>query len=259
MVKGLDNFGEYFKDHHDKYIVIGGTACFLSMNDVGLEFRATKDIDLVLIVEALDDNFIQYFWDFIKKGQYETKEKSTGKRQVYRFINPKKDNFPYMLELFSRKPDVIKSSNNSFDNSTQFTPIPTEDEVSSLSAILRDDSSYEFLKNGTKIIDNIPILKAEYLIPLKMKAWLDLKERKKSSIGKKKIDSKDIKKHKNDVFRLFQIIEPETIIKTPKPILKDITEFITKIQQEPINLKDLGLNNITLEEVLNTLKQIYKS
>jgi len=89
-----------------------------------------------------------------------------------------------------------------------------------------------------------------------MKAWLDLKL--KIETQRLKIDSKDIKKHKNYVFRLFQIIDPESIIKAPKPIIKDITEFINKIQLEPINLKDLGLSNITIGEVLNTLEKIYK-
>ncbi|HEX3675870.1 MAG TPA: hypothetical protein VHU79_00535, partial [Sphingomicrobium sp.] len=35
-------------------MLIGGGACELLMGDVGVAFRATKDLDIVLIVEALD-------------------------------------------------------------------------------------------------------------------------------------------------------------------------------------------------------------
>lgn len=41
------------------------------------------------------------------------------------------------------------------------------------------------------------------LIPFKAKAWLDLKERK---LNGEQVDSKNIKKHKNDVCRLAQLI-----------------------------------------------------
>ena len=41
------------------------------------------------------------------------------------------------------------------------------------------------------------------LIPFKAKAWLGLKERK---LNGDQVDSKNIKKHKNDVFRLAQLI-----------------------------------------------------
>ena len=53
MVKGLDLFRSWFKDYAGQYILIGGTAASLAMEEAGLEFRATKDLDVVLNVEAL--------------------------------------------------------------------------------------------------------------------------------------------------------------------------------------------------------------
>lgn len=53
MVKGLDVFQNWFADHADQYVLIGGTAASLTMEDAGLDFRATKDLDIVLHVEAL--------------------------------------------------------------------------------------------------------------------------------------------------------------------------------------------------------------
>lgn len=58
---GLDTFAEHFKQFNDQYIVIGGAACDDHFKEQGLEFRATKDIDLILVVEALNDLFIAHF------------------------------------------------------------------------------------------------------------------------------------------------------------------------------------------------------
>ena len=53
MVTGIDRFREWFRGYEDQYAIIGGTACDLLMSEDGMDFRATKDIDLVLIVEAI--------------------------------------------------------------------------------------------------------------------------------------------------------------------------------------------------------------
>ena len=36
------------------------------MTEDGLDFRATKDIDLVLIIEAVDAYFGKKFWEYVK-------------------------------------------------------------------------------------------------------------------------------------------------------------------------------------------------
>ena len=108
MVRGLDTFREYFRDYADNYIIIGGTACSELIEDVGLKPRTTKDIDAILIVEALNDRFVTRFWEFIREGKYELWETLSGKTQFYRFIKPQTDGFPLQIELFSRVPDMIK-------------------------------------------------------------------------------------------------------------------------------------------------------
>ncbi|WP_294581976.1 hypothetical protein [uncultured Thomasclavelia sp.] len=50
---GIDIFRQYFKGFEDQYVIIGGTACELLMSEQELDFRATKDIDMVLIVVNL--------------------------------------------------------------------------------------------------------------------------------------------------------------------------------------------------------------
>lgn len=55
------------------------------MENEELPFRATKDIDIVLIVEALTSEFGKSFWEYIKEGEYQNKNKNTGEPQFYRF------------------------------------------------------------------------------------------------------------------------------------------------------------------------------
>ena len=53
MVTGIDSFKEWFKGSEEQYAIIGGTACDILMTEEGLDFRATKDIDLVLLGVAV--------------------------------------------------------------------------------------------------------------------------------------------------------------------------------------------------------------
>jgi len=40
------------------------------MEEAGLGFRATKDLDIVLSVETLDVSFVRAFWEFVRTGKY---------------------------------------------------------------------------------------------------------------------------------------------------------------------------------------------
>ena len=249
MVKGLDVFRNHFRDYINRYILIGGTACDLAMEEAGLPFRATKDLDIVLCIEALDREFVEAFWNFIRRGGYQSQEKASGKKQFYRFTNPADKTFPYMLELFSRKPDAL-----SIADDNHLTPIPINDEVASLSAILLDDGYYSFITQGKRERDELPFIGADRLIPLKAKAWLDLNQRKQLS---ETIDSKNIRKHMNDVFRLYQIADPSLRISLPANIARALRLFFSLIPAETIDLKSLGLGTTTIESIITELKRMY--
>ena len=77
MVIGLDKFREYFKNFPGSYVIIGGTACDIIIGAAGLRPRATKDIDIIIIIEALTPDFVRHFWTFIKDGNYEKREKDS--------------------------------------------------------------------------------------------------------------------------------------------------------------------------------------
>ncbi len=74
MVDGLEHFLSHFAGFEDHFILIGGTACDLWMGDFGLPFRATKDLDIVLIADSLPAAFFERFWAFIREGQYQSLE-----------------------------------------------------------------------------------------------------------------------------------------------------------------------------------------
>jgi len=250
MIKGLDKFREHFADFSDHYVLIGGAASYLVMNEAGASFRATKDLDIVLCVEALDASFAEAFWVFVREAGYQNQQHSTGKKIFYRFNEPKDKNYPFMLELFSRAPDRLVLGDDS-----QLTPIPIEEDVSSLSAILLDENYYQFLHEHKIEIDSVQVVTEVCLIPLKAKAWLDLNGRRE---GGEKIDSRDVKKHKNDIFRLFQIISPELRISLADNILNDMSQYLRAISEEQdLDLKPFGLKGLSVIEVINTLRKIY--
>ena len=62
MVRGLELFKEHFKGFQEHYVLIGGTACSILMEESGVPFRATKDLDIVLIAEALNPDFVRVMW-----------------------------------------------------------------------------------------------------------------------------------------------------------------------------------------------------
>ena len=66
------------------------------------------------------------------------------------------------------------------------------------------------------------------MIPLKAKAWLELTERKANG---GQVDSKDIRKHKNDVFRLSVLLLPDVILALPGTVMNDLRAFLAKVDQ----------------------------
>lgn len=249
MVAGLDTFVKHFEDHSDHYILIGGSACDWQMEKKGLTFRATKDLDIILIAEALSDEFVNHFWEFIKEGEYSIAE--VGNRKIfYRFINPKASGYPKMLELFSRVPDLIKPSGDIY-----LTDIPTGEEASSLSAILLDNDYYNFTLTNSTITDGLHHANEIALVCLKTKAFLNNLYRREAG---QQVQEDDILKHKRDIIRLISTIPADTKIDTPESIKADIKEYVSFLQKEQPDIRPLlrnqGIINISLNDILGQLQ-----
>lgn len=249
MVQGIEKFREYFREYTGQYVIIGGTACDIILSNEGVPFRQTKDIDMVLIIEAIEELFIKRFIEFVSDGGYAHIKKGTDANQFYRFEKPVNEQFPYMIELFSRRPDYLKRLDS------RLAPIHVCNDTVSLSAILLDDEYYSLLVKGTVQIEDISVLSLETLILLKIKAWLDLSERRHQG---EQIDSKNIRKHKNDIIRLSANIHPSMVIEVDEQIKKDVNHFIEIIGQEKIDMKNLGIKAVTYTEVLEKISTVYQ-
>lgn len=242
MVKGIDIFQEYFKDFSDQYVLIGGAACSISFAEQDVSFRATKDLDMVLIVEALTPAFGKRFWKFIRDGGYQNRARSNGNPQFFRFDKPEDERFPKMIELFSRTDWLLEEG-------TGLTPIHIDDSVSSLSAILLNKAYYQALLNGIDVIDGLSVLRPEWLIPFKAKAWLELRD-------KTGTDSADIKKHRNDIIRLVSelVLKPVSL---PDEVKADMVMFIEVFDVTEAELKSLRIKGVTSEQIKAVLRDNY--
>ena len=112
---------------------------------------------------------------------------------------------------------------------------------------------YFLLTEGADVIDGVSFLKTEYLIPFKAKAWIDLKQRKDSG---EKIDSKDIRKHKNDIIRLYVLLTPNIRVNLPKTIKEDMSIFLKELGKEDIDFKQFNMRT-TKENLIKMISDIY--
>ena len=247
MVNGMESFVRKFREYEDCYTIIGGAACDILMTEADTEFRATRDIDMILIMEARYREFAKVFWEYILEGGYRFGWKNSESVHFYRFTEPRAG-YPYMIELFSREPDYIH------DVPAGVVPLHIDDDTSSLSAILLNDDFYHFMLEGRKTVSGVSVLDAEHLIPFKMYAWLDLKDRK---AGGEHVNERDLKKHKYDVFRLLQIVDRSIKIEPTGLIDETVRKFLQEIRTESVPFSQLGLP-FDMDNALNYLNSLYR-
>lgn len=203
MIRGLDLFRGHFAEYRKAFVLIGGVACHEWLSTQGLEFRATKDMDMVLIVEAVDTAFVKRFWEFIEAGKYAGRFKADDDRQLYRyrFDKPADDKYPVMIEIFSRKPS------------------------------------------------NVDLAEGQQVVPIKE--------------GK----SKDIAKHRTDVFRIAATLPSEEGPAVPGAVQEDLRKFLSLFPPE--NKKEweairaglkttFGAQEIKSESLIETIRTYFK-
>jgi len=224
MVRGLKIFADYFTGYEDRYVLIGGAACDIWLSKAEFRARATKDLDLVLVIEAIDSAFVAHFWDFVREGGYKRSEVSSGHRRCYRFAKPTHEEFPFMIELFSRQIGLLEQGLPG-----SIIPVVTESSLSALSAIMLDDAVYRFILESRRKEAGLMVLDHGGLIPLKAAAYVDLKARRARG---ERIDADDIAKHRNDVLRLSVLLSETDTIDVPSILLISLRELITELEAE---------------------------
>lgn len=226
-MEGLVKFREAFKDFSDNYVIIGGTACDITMTGTEVRARATHDIDMIIVIERMTPKYGECFWQFIREAGYrpekrKAKEGESPKYEMYRFIdgNP---GYPEMIELLSRHPDALGEPQG-----LTIEPLPIDGEQSSLSAIIMDDDYYYFTIEHSRLTDDVRHADSAALVALKARAYLNLMQDKRNG---KHVNSKDIKKHRSDVLKNV-VIMTEDEISAPSSIVECVKEFVQSIRND---------------------------
>lgn len=218
-VNGLAGFTEFFRDYGDSFAVLGGAACSEWLGDANLEFRITKDVDVVLVLEAKDRRFFERLWDYLHRGGYAKWQRSDGKKVAFRFVEPASPECPFMIELLSR-PEIV-----AIPSDQKIVPVEPGDGLSSLSAVLLDEAYYDLiLKNRSVTRIGLPAVTPDALLLLKAKAHLNLLADKASG---KAVRDRDVLKHRNDVFHLAYLIDDSVVVPLPETIAADLNGFLT--------------------------------
>lgn len=251
MVVGLETFKDYFIEYQDCYLIIGGTACDIILEEANFKPRATDDIDTILIIEAITPEFVKRFWEFVKAGQYTIQQKDTDKRNCYRFAEPKSENFPVQVELFCRVPDAID-----LNDGAHLTPIPVEEGLSSLSAILLDEDYYKYTREHSTLTDDVHHANPEALICLKAFAYLSNKALKEDG---KNISSKNVLKHKHDVFRLTMLLKTDETFDLSAAIKKDMQKFVDTVKDDLPDPAIFKANGFGTQDMQDVFTQLVKS
>ena len=220
MVNGIEIFRARFRQFTGDLTLIGGAACDEWFTSQGLEFRATRDLDIVVMVEELKPAFIAAMRAFVAEGQYKISERSEVVPILYRFTNPARNEFPYKLELCSRNHENFELAERQ-----KAIPVSTQLGKHSLSALLLDDDYYRLIQAHHEVRDGLWVANATSLIPLKAHAWQNLTKLKAAGGT---VDSKNITKHRYDVFRLAGTLPGNPGPDLPEKIKGDLIEFLNQ-------------------------------
>jgi hypothetical protein len=251
LVYGLENFKEWMRDFSASYVLIGGSACSILFNQNGEDFRLTKDLDIVVLTDKADKQFATAFWSFIKSGGYKCGGRNDTAVKYYRFTLPVEQigrGFPELIELFARHPDFELKNEES-----EIAPLPLDDDISYLSAIILDEEYYDFLRSGVVSVNDIPIVDTLHIIPLKMRAHIDLNNRHTSGA---KLNDRDLKKHRNDVVRLSELLAPNDRIALNGQMVEDASRFLVDLRLHSQRLTR-AREKSRIEETIQILRDTY--
>lgn len=220
------------------------------MQRQGLSFRATKDLDVVLVVEALTPAFAAAFWRFIEAGGYQRRERGDGAPpQCHRFSKPTDASFPWMIELFARAPGIT-----AMHDGDRLTRLRFDGHAASLSAILLDHDYYTFILSGRREVDGLTMIAEDRLIPLKAIAWMELEARRRAGLA---VDGRDVRKHLHDVLRLAGLFTPDTHITTMGRVRDDMRTFVEVMSSSGFDPAAAGLGPTPLGTLLDRLRRAY--
>lgn len=248
MVDGLDKLREAFAGLSHEYAVIGGCACDLILSDDGIEFRNTRDVDMVVCISGEGEAFIRALRGLLNDGGYKVWHDKERNPNFFRFVNEQNLAYPWMIELFTKHSMVGDSITG------HLAKIRLEEPIYSLSAILLDDDYFRLVENNLTMVRGVSVPIAEVLMLLKMKAYLNLKESREQG---KKIASDDIRKHRNDVLRLLAVANTKSKLAVSDNVLRDVELYLSDLNIDENHLRMMGVPGFSVEEVKMIIQNMY--
>ncbi|MGK3125848.1 hypothetical protein ACCY16_17145 [Candidatus Pantoea formicae] len=237
-MEGSEFLTDYMRDYTEEYILIGGNACALNFRNIEAEFRATVDLDIVLITESTNDAFYAHFWEYIREHGYEGKVfrgSNTGGCS-YRFTLPeekREPGLPVQIELFSRKPEYFDSK-LSEPGREHITLLEAGDKISNLSAILLDDEVYDFIRSSKITLENISTVNMECLFGLKSVAW---HSNQKLFDEKKIADINTVLKHPQDMISIVNVMDELRETEFPPQVYQSIVVSRKELSEDEFRAK----------------------
>lgn len=198
LPKNTAEFADYFREHTDFYVLIGGVATlYHEEKRTQSASRATKDLDIVVLDLSEEEStsaFLKLFKQYVKENGYTCRPLGGEKNQNFRFSDPTSGVAPRLIEIISKRfvPD---------EQGTQRI------EDSEMSSIALSEDFYELAKNFKTIevvealgTPGLPVATPTALILLKAFAYQNL-----MNSGRKDDQSK-APKHLGDIARLTAIL-----------------------------------------------------
>ena len=248
MIQGIESFTEYFAEFANDYIVIGGLATAMNMHELGFVFRATKDIDLVVVAKE-NETFLKKLLRYIDEAGYTTRQRTdnSNRKNLFRFLDSPDKRYPEQIELFA-----THDAGSVLLTDHHIIPMQTPEYYAYLSAILLDGDYFELLVRHSTVIDGLHVATPEVLIPLKAHAYLNLTESGNS----------DAKKHINDIVKLATLLDTESKVSLSGLPRHDMDIFFPIFQALPEGtvkqlLKSIGVTGVRKEDILDVMKGAY--
>ena len=181
----------------------------------------------------------------------EAKGGNEFKHEYYRFTNPQDKTYPKQIELFARYTGILN-----LPPDAHIEPISVGEDLSSLSVILMDDNYYAFTIEHSRNIDDIHVASPEALICVKAKAYTEMLDRKAEG---KLVDSRDIEKHKKDIFRLIAMLPQDSHFTLPEKMKNDMNDFYQRVGElsNPDFFKNAGLRGLNAERLLELINTAF--
>ena len=225
MVKGLEHFKDNFKGIADAFIIVGAAACVESFRRAKMDFRVTKGIDIVLTQKSKEKTFASQFCKYVNKGGYQLRERTDEKKGVFRFYKPQDPDFPDSLKLSTSPETTFKAIDDK-----DVVYIHIRDNVSNLSTALASKDYLDVLNTYKEKDDSGLFYVGQVgLLLLKAKAYLNLSTDRYDG---KFVKSSDIKKHRNDVFRLSYLLSGKFKGKLSEKVQEDLKEFLKTFSEQ---------------------------